>query len=623
MFRPSAGFRLICGLLLAVSALGLSSCHSNAYYYYKFPEYNFAGRPVPPSKLAQRVMIGVTFNGSSGSLQIVDASRDIRSNVEDTIPGFQISGYSSGYPGTILNFPAELRGFVYSNSDGSLININYSTEASAGSVGTFQSGSNAVSVPPIFTRYYGAEEGAGVLEIIDNEFGSSYGLNIPNVYKVVANKGDTVALAMVRNSNVLYRIFRLNQGQYTSNVAAIAATGSADCEPNLLPVYCAVSVPGTYDRPYGVYFSLDGTTAYVLNCGPECGGTTASVTLLQQGPLNICVQASGWLPNHAYALNTAILDPAGHIQKVTTAGTSGTVIPTFNDAGGTTPDGPGSLVWTDQGAATTTPCTYVSSSNPVIANVPVPGGVTAAISDGTTLYLAGQQLQQPDGMFAGNLSLLNQATNTITNVYSISDGTHSKMLFADNNTLWIGSQYCATGERARQASLGVITQSGNYGCLTRFVPGSGAILPAWAAGTAYTVGQQVTDGTNTEVAQQAGTSGGTTPAWSASIDGTTKDNGVVWVDIGPTTRAQVIPSVTPNSTALPVLYPNQNDNLIYYGSLTGLCWVQNFEKVYTAYGGQVHIFSTIDGSEIDNEFVAVQGTALDVAYMDALTDDAD
>ena len=557
VFRPSAGFRLICGLLLAMSALGLSSCHSNAYYYYKFPEYNYAGRPVPPSKLAQRVMIGVTFNGSSGSLQIVDASRDIRSNVEDTIPSFQISGYSSGYPGTIMNFPSELRGFVYSNSDGSLTNINYSTESSAGSVGTFQSGANAVSVPTAFTRFYGAEEGAGVLEIVDNEYGGSYGLNIPNVFKVVANKGDTVALAMVRNSNVLYRIFRLSQGQYASNVAAIAATGSVDCEPNLLPVYCAVSVPGTYDRPYNVYFSLDGTTAYVLNCGRECGGTTASVTLLLQGPLN----------------NNII------------------------------PSSP-------------------TQPNPMIANVPVPGGVTAAISDGTTLYLAGQQLQS-DGMFAGNLSLLNQATNTITNVYSISDGTHSKMLFADNNTLWIGSQYCATGERARQASLGVITQSGNYGCLTRFVPGSGAILPAWAAGTAYAVGQRVTDGTNTEVVQQAGTSGSTPPAWSASIDGPTKDNGVVWVDIGATTRAQVIPSMTPNNTALPVLYPNQDDNLIYYGSLTGLCWVQNFEKVYTAYGGQVHIFSTIDGSEIDNEFVAVQGTALDVAYMDALTDDAD
>ena len=131
-FTAEPGRRIICGLLLALSTLGVSSCHSAAYYYYKFPEYTYAGRPVPPSKLAQRVMIGVTANGSSGSLQIVDALRDIRSNVEDTIPSFQISGYSSGYPGTIFSFPSELRGYVYSNSDGSLTNINYSTEASSG-----------------------------------------------------------------------------------------------------------------------------------------------------------------------------------------------------------------------------------------------------------------------------------------------------------------------------------------------------------------------------------------------------------------------------------------------------------------------------------------------------------
>jgi hypothetical protein len=69
-------------------------------------------------------------------------------------------------------------------------------------------------------------------------------------------------------------------------------------------------------------------------------------------------------------------------------------------------------------------------------------------------------------------------------------------------------------------------------------------------------------------------------------------------------------------------YPNQNNNQYYYGSLTGLCWVQNYNKVYTAYGGQVHLFSTVDGSEIDNQYVTVQGTALDVAYMDALSDGA-
>ena len=486
--RDGVGFKLICGLLLALTSLGLSSCHSAAYYYYKFPEYNYAGRPVPPSKLAQRVMIGVSANGSSGSLQIVDALRDIRSNIEDTIPGFSISGYSSGFPGTILSFPSELRGYVYSNSDGSLTNINYSSEASSGSVGTFESGSSSVAVPPTFSRFYGAEEAAGVLEVIDNLTGGSYGLNIPNVYKVAVNKGDTVALAMVRNSNVLYRIFKLNQSQYPTQQAAIAATGSADCQPTLLPVYCAVSVPGTYDEPTGVYFSLDGTTAYILNCGPECGGKTASVTLLQQGALN----------------NNVI--PSSPVQP-----------------------------------------------NPMIANVLVPGGVTAALSDGTTLYLAGQQLQA-DGLFAGFLSTINQATNTITGKYSISDGSHSKMLFADNNTLWIGSQYCATGERAKLGE--------NYNCLTAVALGGATLSP------------------------------------------------------------QIVPNVTPGSPTAVVPYPNQNNNQYYYGSLTGLCWVQNYNKVYTAYGGQVHIFSTVDGSEIDNQYVTVQGTALDVAYMDALTDDA-
>ena len=269
---------------------------------------------------------------------------------------------------------------------------------------------------------------------------------------------------------------------------------------SLLPVYCAVSVPGTYDEPANVYFSLDGTTAYVLNCGPECGGKTASVTLLQQGPLN------------------EQLIPSSPVQP-----------------------------------------------NPMIANVPVPGGVTAAISDGTTLYLAGQQLQ-PDGLFAGFLSTMNQATNTITARYSISDGSHSKMLFADNNTLWIGSQFCATGERQKQFAAGVTTQAANYNCLTMVTLGGATLSP------------QIVPAVN-----QAGT----------------------------------------GTTAVTVPYPNQNNDQYYYGSLTGICWVQNYNKVYTAYGGQVHIFSTVDGSEIDNEYVTVQGTALDVAYMDAQSDDAD
>ena len=84
-----------------------------------------------------------------------------------------------------------------------------------------------------------------------------------------------------------------------------------------------------------------------------------------------------------------------------------------------------------------------------------------------------------------------------------------------------------------------------------------------------------------------------------------------------------MPNLTTNSTGqLSVPYPNEDNNLAYYGSLTGLCWVQNLHKVYTAYGGQVHAFYTTDGSELNNVNITVQGTVLDVAYMDALTNSA-
>ena len=308
---------------------------------------------------------------------------------------------------------------------------------------------------------------------------------------------------MVRNSNTVYRLVKLNQNQFPTSTAADVAIGAADCEPFNLPVYCVVPVntgshTNTFDRPTGAYFSLDGNSAYVLNCGPECGGTTSSVTYLQQGVLE------------------------------------------YNNIPTTVPD-----------------------ASAFATQVLVPGGVTAAVSDGTTLYVSGQQLQ-PDGLFAGNLSTINLATNTVTGQYSISDGNHSKMLFADNNTLWIGSQLCATGERAARAAAQIAAgqptdQSANYNCLTSFNLGTSAVA--------------------------------------------------------------IVPAVTQSATSpVPVPYPNTNQNQYYYGDLTGLCWVQGFNKVYTAYGGQVHIFSTVDGSEINNKNIIVQGTALDVAYMDAVTD---
>jgi hypothetical protein len=479
LFTKQFSARCILSLLLAIVSFGLTACTPPLYY---FPQFTFANRPKPPSQLANRVMVGVTINGTQGSLAILDGNRDIRSNIQNTIKTFQISGYSGGYPDKIYNFPEEVLGYVFSDSDGSVGKINYGTESSAGSAGTFVAHATSLAIPQSFSVFVAAVGTAGELVVIDNATGRSYTLNLPNAYQAAVNTGGTVALAMVRNSNTLYRVLKLNSNQANP-------PGAVDCQPLILPVYCVVPVPDDpknpgFDRPIGAYFSLDGTTAYILNCGPECGGKVASISTIPQGSL--------------------------YINNIPTS------------------------------------APYPS---PVTGNIPVPGGVTTALSDGTTLYVAGQQLL-PDGLFTGELSIINPASKTVTGKYGISDGMHSKLLFADDNTLWIGSQNCANGERAKLNT--------NYNCLTLF-----------------------NLGTNT-----------------------------------PT----IIPAVTPGSPTATVPFPNEDQNLYYYGSLTGLCWVQNLHKVYTAYGGQVHAFHTNDGSEIDNTLITVQGTALDVAYMDAVSD---
>jgi hypothetical protein len=58
----------------------------------------------------------------------------------------------------------------------------------------------------------------------------------------------------------------------------------------------------------------------------------------------------------------------------------------------------------------------------------------------------------------------------------------------------------------------------------------------------------------------------------------------------------------------------------FMGDATGIAAVTGLHKIYVAQGGQVYIYSTTNGSAIDNQFVTVTGTAYDVAYMDGTSD---
>ena len=128
---------LICALAAMATAGVLAGCGTTFY---------FAGRVLPPSGIANRVLIAVQ-NPSAvarGQLTFVDAFYDIRQSFNDKIPGFSISGFSGALPSTIQNMPEEQVGAVYGSGDGSFTLINYAKETTSGSAASLGSLSSSI-----------------------------------------------------------------------------------------------------------------------------------------------------------------------------------------------------------------------------------------------------------------------------------------------------------------------------------------------------------------------------------------------------------------------------------------------------------------------------------------------
>ena len=481
------------------AAITLAGCGSTYY---------FDGRTLPPSGLLHRVMIAIQNPGAltKGSLEIVDAFYDERSpNSQNTGSGprWSVAGFSGALPITIQSMPEEQIGAVYSQGDGTLGIIDYAKEKGSGNASGLPTLSSSVFITRNRSYVFAASQTGHVFAALNQGTGgpSSF-LSLPNVYRVSVNPGGTVALAFAENSNYAYYPLQLSTAQSTSYSGGPATWPKAavDCEPQNAPSWCLMQMqspdntdstgnyygaPLVFDRPTKAVFSSDGSTAYILNCGPECGGTAASISVVPIAPLIFPIgQQSGLLPCNPASVSAC---PNAHA----------------------TPMG----------------------------NIPIPGGASNALVNGSIMYVVGQQLQQVQGqsLWGGNLTLVSLATKTVVSSTPISDGQPgalSRMVEGDDNTLWIAMTGCTSG--VRYAS----NAAGGYGCLTMC---------------------------------------------------NTSTNKVV------------------------LLEP-------YIGNATGVTAVSGLHKIYAAEGGQVYIYSTTDGSSIDNQYVTVTGTAYDVAYMDAISD---
>ena len=395
------------------STLLLSGCGKNFYQ---------AGRTLPPSGVLNRVLVAIQNPSplSRGGLQILDAFYDIRHAYNNINKTFTISGYSGADPSQIQNFAEQQTGVVYGQGDGTFQTINYATEAFGTSISGLSGISSSIFSSRNLEYVVAANQQVHAFTIVDRTGPGNFALNVPGIYRVSINPGASVAMGFLQNSNAVYSIVHLTSAQslqlkagpstWPTLVANYPGTTVQDCEPQNFPVYCAVQVAdpdGVFDRPSKAIFSSDGSTAYILNCGPECGGTKAGIVAV---------------PLPASAFNTGVAGP-----------------------------------------------TAIGLSAPATATA-IPGGVTDALQNGTTMYLSGQQLQT-DGFQAGFLTVLDLSANAITGTYSISDGMHTKMVLDTTTatpavtTLWIGSQNCEEGERFHQSQSGATVA---LGCLSLF-----------------------------------------------------------------------------------------------------------------------------------------------------------
>ena len=225
--------------------------------------------------VSQDVSIGVSPAFPAGvpaGLFIIDAMKDVQSPAFISASSFN---WSPGQMGVSANKKITL---AYSSATNSIALVNNASESARGSI-TLPGSSESIAISPDASFGYAALNNAavvgqspGALAVLDLNAGNiAFTIPVPNAHYVVESHNGNRLLVFSDNSDNVTVIATGNIPPCTS------ICGGPSPPPCPLPsdgVSCSIS---GFDRPISAVFSSDDNTAYVLNCGAECGGQTASI----------------------------------------------------------------------------------------------------------------------------------------------------------------------------------------------------------------------------------------------------------------------------------------------------------------------------------------------------------
>jgi hypothetical protein len=397
-----------CLLVLAViilTSLALISCGGSSS---KSSSSSSSSSTPKPSGLKFRAVVSqdVQSTIATPGLILIDALKDLRANVG-------IIGAGSTAPAALFLSSDRKITVAVSIDQNRLVVLNNNTEAIS-AIGTIQlpgnteslviSADNGTAYAAVPNAPVPGGASVGAIAIVNlNAGGTPPTLPIPGVHYLTESGDGSKILAFSDNTDLT----QLSNAQTVTVVSPfniVAGSKNATCNPAPPnPVVCQY-VTG-FDHPVAGFFSSDNTQAWILNCGPECGGTQASVQLLD------------------------LHDPANPV------------------AGPPTPIPGGATVGFMQNQTL-----YVAGNPPVGSNTCAGGPTTAATTCGRLTIV--------------NLATLPQAT-AIQPTAVIPDGYHTHIDISGDGQLFIGSRNCtnivpATPGAEQRGCLAILnTNNGN------------------------------------------------------------------------------------------------------------------------------------------------------------------
>jgi len=239
----------------------------------------------PPSGLPDRVLAsqGVTSTNDFGSLTVVDA-------YNDTIPRNAHIGTGNS-PGLMAVSPSLNLAATFDSASTTVYVVNTATESVLASV-RLPAPTSSMVFPTANPTGYAAVPGAtvtgysfiGAVEEMNFTASALTTIAVTNAQTVVSNSGGSQLLVFSNNSDSMIVL----------SPAAAVPPVDLSCLSGTPNAVCTI-VPG-FDRP--VYSVVNGNTAYILNCGPQCGGVMASVMVFDLPSLTITgtipVDAATW-----------------------------------------------------------------------------------------------------------------------------------------------------------------------------------------------------------------------------------------------------------------------------------------------------------------------------------------